>query len=77
MDVELKYHLFGVLFLIPIIYGSLTLSWPGGIFAWCLALIWVLPTLLSWCERPGVDQPGTAPLARVARRHSHRGTTMA
>ena len=46
--VEFKYHLFGVLFLIPIVYGSLTLSWPGGIFAWCLALIWVLPTLLSW-----------------------------
>jgi two-component system sensor histidine kinase DegS len=48
LDVELKYHIFGVLFLIPILYGSLTLSWPGGIFAWCLALIWVLPALLSW-----------------------------
>ncbi len=48
VEVELKYHLFGVLFLIPIVYGSVTLSWPGGVFAWCLALIWVLPTLLSW-----------------------------
>jgi two-component system sensor histidine kinase DegS len=46
--VELKYHLFGALFLAPIIYASLTLSWPGGIFAWCLSLIWVLPMLLSW-----------------------------
>lgn len=48
LGVELKYHLFGALFLIPILYASLTLSWPGGIFAWCLALIWVLPALLSW-----------------------------
>ena len=48
IDVEVNYHIFGVLFLIPIIYGSLTLSWPGGIFAWLLALTWVLPTLLSW-----------------------------
>jgi two-component system, NarL family, sensor histidine kinase DegS len=52
LRVELKYHLFGALFLIPIVYGSLTLSWPGGIFAWCLALIWVLPTLLSWWNAP-------------------------
>ena len=52
VDVEVKYHLFGVLFLIPIVYGSLTLSWPGGIFAWCLALIWVLPALLSWWNAP-------------------------
>ena len=48
VKVEVNYHIFGVLFLIPIIYGSLTLSWPGGIFAWLLALTWVLPTLLSW-----------------------------
>jgi signal transduction histidine kinase len=48
VDVELRYHLLGALFLIPIVYGSLTMSWPGGILAWCLALIWVLPTLLSW-----------------------------
>ena len=52
IDVELKYHVFGVLFLIPILYGSVTLSWPGGIFAWCLALIWVLPALLSWWNAP-------------------------
>ena len=52
IDVEVKYHLFGALFLIPIVYGSLTLSWPGGIFAWCLALIWVLPALLSWWNAP-------------------------
>jgi two-component system sensor histidine kinase DegS len=48
IKVEVRYHLFGVLFLLPIIYGSLTMSWAGGIFAWCLALIWVVPTLLSW-----------------------------
>jgi|WetSurMetagenome_2_1015567.scaffolds.fasta_scaffold10053_1 two-component system, NarL family, sensor histidine kinase DegS len=48
LHVEIKYHLFGSLFLIPIIYASLTLSWPGGIFAWFLALIWVLPSILSW-----------------------------
>lgn len=48
LKVELRYHLFGSLFLVPITYASLTLSWPGGIFAWCLALIWLLPTLLAW-----------------------------
>jgi signal transduction histidine kinase len=48
LHVEIKYHIFGVLFLIPIIYGSLTLSWPGGMFAWFLTLFWLLPTLLSW-----------------------------
>jgi two-component system sensor histidine kinase DegS len=45
---ELKYDLFGSLFLVPIIYGSLTLSWPGGLFAWGLSLIWVVPTTLAW-----------------------------
>src|SRR5512139_3567161 len=48
ISVEVRYHIFGVLFLIPIAYASLTLSWRGGIFAWCIALTWVLPTLLSW-----------------------------
>ncbi len=52
IGVEVRYHIFGVLFLVPIVYGSLTLSWPGGIFAWCLALIWVLPTVLSWWNAP-------------------------
>ena len=51
LGVELKYHFFGVLFLIPIIYASLTFSWRGGILAWCLALIWVVPTVLSWENR--------------------------
>lgn len=51
LRVELKYHIFGVLFLIPITYGSLALSWRGGIFAWCLALTWSLPTLLSWSNK--------------------------
>jgi len=46
--IELRYHLFGVLFLIPIVYASVALSWPGGVFAWCLAMIWVLPTVVSW-----------------------------
>jgi two-component system sensor histidine kinase DegS len=45
---ELKYDLFGTLFLVPIIYGSLTLSWPGGLLAWGLSLIWVVPTTLAW-----------------------------
>lgn len=48
VNVELRYHLIGVLFFIPIIYGSVMLSWPGGIFAWLLALIWVLPNLARW-----------------------------
>ncbi len=52
IEVEVKYHVFGVLFLIPILYGSLALSWPGGIFAWCLALVWVLPGVLSWRNAP-------------------------
>lgn len=47
-SVELKYHLIGVFFLVPIIYGSLALSWQGGIFAWALSLIWLLPTLMLW-----------------------------
>ncbi len=47
-DVELRLQVFGVLFFIPIIYGSLALSWAGGLFAWLLSLIWVLPTLLIW-----------------------------
>lgn len=47
-DVELRYHVMGVFFFIPIIYGSVTLSWPGGVFAWLLALIWVMPTLIHW-----------------------------
>jgi two-component system sensor histidine kinase DegS len=45
---ELKYDLFGALFLVPIIYGSLTLSWPGGLLAWGLSLIWVVPTTRAW-----------------------------
>jgi two-component system sensor histidine kinase DegS len=45
---ELKYDLFGSLFLIPIVYGSLTLSWPGGLLAWGLSLIWVVPTTHAW-----------------------------
>jgi signal transduction histidine kinase len=48
VDIELRFRVFGVLFLIPIIYGSLVLSWPGGVFAWLLSLIWVLPTFVSW-----------------------------
>lgn len=51
VDVELRLHILGVLFFIPIIYGSLTLSWPGGLLAWLLSLIWLMPMLLSWSER--------------------------
>jgi signal transduction histidine kinase len=47
LDVELKLRVLGVLFFIPIIYGAVTLSWPGGVFAWLLSLIWVVPALLS------------------------------
>lgn len=48
VNVELKAHILGVLFFIPIIYGSVTLSWPGGLFAWLVSLVWLVPTLLSW-----------------------------
>lgn len=48
LHVELRFQVFGVLFFIPIIYGSLALSWAGGLFAWLLSLIWVLPKLLIW-----------------------------
>jgi two-component system, NarL family, sensor histidine kinase DegS len=48
LHVELKYHFFGVLFLIPVIYGSVTLGWAGGMFAWFLSLFWSVPTLLAW-----------------------------
>ena len=44
----MHYEIFGSLFLVPITYASATLSWPGGVFAWALSLIWVLPTVLSW-----------------------------
>ncbi len=47
-EVEIRYHVFGVLFFVPIVYGSLAMSWPGGVFSWLLALIWVLPTLVKW-----------------------------
>jgi signal transduction histidine kinase len=50
-DIELKLNMFGVLFFVPIIYGSLTLSWPGGIFAWLLSLIWLLPAVSHWGGR--------------------------
>ncbi len=48
INVEMRFRLFGVLFLIPIIYGSLSLSWPGGAFAYCMSLIWVVPKLHAW-----------------------------
>ena len=50
-NVELKLNMFGVLFFVPIIYGSLTLSWPGGIFAWLLSLVWLLPNVSHWGTR--------------------------
>jgi signal transduction histidine kinase len=49
--IEVPYALHGVLFLMPIIYGSLTASWPGGLIAWLLSLTWVLPTLVGWPVR--------------------------
>jgi signal transduction histidine kinase len=51
VDVELRIQVFGVLFFLPIIYGSITLSWPGGILAWLLSLVWMLPALSSWGGR--------------------------
>lgn len=48
VNVELRLHVLGVLFFIPIIYGSLALSWPGGVFAWLLALFFLVPTIRSW-----------------------------
>ncbi len=49
--VTIPHGLFGTLFLIPIIYGSIAMSWPGGVLAWLLALIWVVPELSSWSVR--------------------------
>ncbi len=51
VDVELRFHVLGVLFFVPIIYGSLTLGWPGGLFAWLLSLIWLLPMHMAWGGR--------------------------
>lgn len=48
VQVEYRLHVFGVLFWIPIAYASITLSWPGGVLAWLLSLIWVLPAARSW-----------------------------
>jgi len=45
---ELRTRVFGILFFVPIVYGSLALSWPGGLLAWLMSLVWVFPTLLSW-----------------------------
>ena len=49
--VEIPAGVFGILFLIPIIYGSVTLSWPGGLLAWLLSLAWVLPELSNWSSK--------------------------
>lgn len=51
LKVELPYGVHGSLFLIPIIYGSLTASWPAGMIAWLLSLVWLLPTFISWNSR--------------------------
>lgn len=51
LRLELASGVFGIMFLVPIIYGSVTLSWPGGLFAWLLSLIWLVPELSSWSER--------------------------
>jgi two-component system sensor histidine kinase DegS len=48
LRVEFKYEVLGVLFLVPITYASVTLSWQGGIFALAMSMIWVLPTVLEW-----------------------------
>lgn len=51
LKVELPYGLHGSLFLIPIVYGSLTASWLGGLIAWLLAVTWVIPTFIGWNPR--------------------------
>lgn len=51
LHIELASGFFGILFLIPIVYGSVALSWLGGLFAWLLSLIWLLPELSSWSAR--------------------------
>ena len=51
VHVEVPNGVFGVLFLVPIIYGCVAFSWPGGLLAWTLSLLWVLPELLSWSAR--------------------------
>ena len=51
LKVEAPHGLLGILFLIPITYASFTMSWPAGLLAWLLSLIWVLPKLLSWHDR--------------------------
>jgi two-component system sensor histidine kinase DegS len=48
IKLEYRYDLFGALFLIPITYASVTLSWPGGIFAWALSASVAIPTVLDW-----------------------------
>jgi two-component system, NarL family, sensor histidine kinase DegS len=48
LRLEFRYEVFGALFLVPITYASVTLSWPGGIFAWALSMVWVLPTVREW-----------------------------
>lgn len=51
VHIELRTNVFGILFLVPIVYGSVTLSWPGGLLAWFLSLTWVLPELATWSVR--------------------------
>jgi two-component system sensor histidine kinase DegS len=48
IKLEYRYDLFGALFLLPITYASVTLSWPGGIFAWALSASVAIPTVLDW-----------------------------
>ncbi len=51
VGVEIPAGIFGILFLLPIIYGSVTLSWPGGLLAWLLSMSWALPELSNWSAK--------------------------
>jgi two-component system sensor histidine kinase DegS len=45
--IELKGHIVGILFLVPIIYAAIVFSWQGALVTFSLSLVGVLPIILD------------------------------
>ena len=43
--IELRGHIVGILFLVPIIYAAIVFSWQGALFTFLMSLIGVLPII--------------------------------
>ena len=44
---ELRWHIVGILFLVPIIYAAVVFSWQGALVTFLLSLVGVLPIVLD------------------------------